>query len=141
MKASNADEDDLGSERSSDELNFEQELMEIERSLQELKDRYSQVEQAQTTQAALQQRQAEIKRQLQHAASPALKAELQHIQNSLDDLEIKLESRLFSWEKPFWQIVRFGGLGVVIGWLMAIAVLQRPQPSPQPAPAIPQSSQ
>ncbi len=129
------------SQPSIDEPNFEQELIELERSLQELKDRHSQVQQAQTTQTTLQQRQEQVKRQLERTASPELKAELQQIQDSLDDLEVKLESRLFSWEKPFWQIVRFGGLGVVIGWLMAIAVLQRPQPSPQPSPAAPQSSQ
>ncbi|PZV13796.1 MAG: hypothetical protein DCF22_10130 [Leptolyngbya sp.] len=124
-----------------DDLDFEQELAEVERSLQELKDRHSQVQQAETAQAPLKLRQAQIKRQLQHAPSPELKAELEQIQNSLDDLEVKLESRLFSWEKPFWQIVRFGGVGVVLGWLMAIAVLQRPQPSPQPAPTVPQSLQ
>ena len=129
------------SQPGTDELNFEQELIEVERSLQELKDRHRLVQQAESAQATLQQRQAEVKRQLQQAASPNLEAELQHIQNNLDDLEVKLESHLFSWEKPFWQIVRFGGLGVVIGWLMAIAVLQRPQPSPQPAPATPQSLQ
>ncbi len=129
------------SQPSTDEPSFEQELVEVERSLQELKDRHSQTQQAETAQANLQQQQEHVKRQLQRAASPELKAELQQIQDSLDDLELKLESRLFSWEKPFWQILRFGGLGVVLGWLMAIAVLQRPQPTPQPMPAAPQSSQ
>jgi hypothetical protein len=124
-----------------DEPTFEQELMEVERSLEELKNRHSQVKQAETAQAPLKLRQEQIKRQLQRAVSPELKAELQQIQDSLDDLEVTLESRLFSWEKPFWQIVRFGGLGVVLGWLMAIAVLQHPQPAPQPAPTVPQSSQ
>lgn len=129
------------SQPSTDEPNFEQELVEVERSLQELKDRYSQVQQAQTAQAPLQQRQEQVKRQLQHTDSPELKAELQHIQDSLDDLELKLESGLFSWEKPFWQIIRFGGLGLVLGWLMAIAVLQVPQPAPQPAPSTSPNSQ
>ena len=129
------------SQPSTDEPNFEQELVEVERSLQELKDRYSQVQQAQTAQAPLQQRQEQVKRQLQRTGSPELKAELRHIQDSLDDLELKLESGLFSWEKPFWQIIRFGGLGLVLGWLMAIAVLQVPQPAPQPAPSTSPNSQ
>lgn len=129
------------SQPGTDELTFEQELAEVERSLQELKDRHSQVQQAETAQAPLKLRQAQIKRQLQRAASPELKAELEQIQNSLDDLEVKLESHLFSWKKPFWQIVRFGGLGLVIGWVMALAVLQRPQPIPQASPVTPQSSQ
>ena len=129
------------SQPSTDEPNFEQELVEVERSLKELKDRYSQVQQAQTAQAPLQQQQEQVKRQLQRTDSPELKAELRHIQDSLDDLELKLESGLFSWEKPFWQIIRFGGLGLVLGWLMAIAVLQVPQPAPQPAPSTSPNSQ
>ena len=127
------------SQPSTDEPNFEQELVEVERSLQELKDRHSQVQQAETAQATLKQHQAQVKRQLQNAASPELKAELQHIQDSLDDLEVKLESRLFSWEKPFWQIVRFGGAGLVVGWGLAFTVLRSPQP--QPPSSVPQSQQ
>jgi hypothetical protein len=129
------------SQPSTDDLDFGQELTEVERSLQELKDRHNQVQQAEIAQAPLKQRQEQIKRQLQRPASPELKAELQHIQDSLDQLEVTLESRLFSWEKPFWQIVRFGGLGLGLGWLMAIAVLQRPQPSPQPTFTAPPRSQ
>ncbi|MBM0741350.1 hypothetical protein JOY44_06910 [Phormidium sp. CLA17] len=141
MKASKEGEEYLDQGQSGDEPDFDQELVEVERSLQELKDRHNQVQQAQAAQANLQQRQEQIKRQHQRAASPELKVELQHIQDSLDELEVKLESRLFSWEKPFWQIVRFGGLGLVIGWLMAIAVLQRPQPASQPSPGTSQNSQ
>jgi len=40
-------------------------------------------------------------------------------------LETNLESQLFSWtslKRPFWQIIRFGGLGVVIGWLLRSCV-------------------
>jgi ABC-type phosphate transport system auxiliary subunit len=123
----------------SDDLTFEQELAEVERSLQELKDRHSQVQQAETAQATLKQRQEQVKHQLQQATSSELKAELQQIQGSLDELEVKLESRLFSWEKPFWQIVRFGGAGLVIGWGLAFMVLRSPQP--QPATPLPQPQQ
>ena len=53
--------------------------------------------------------------------TPEIKAELTRIQKQLETLEINLESRLFSWntlKRPFWQAIRFGGLGVIIGWLL-----------------------
>ncbi|HEY9884583.1 MAG TPA: hypothetical protein V6C98_13325 [Thermosynechococcaceae cyanobacterium] len=126
----------------SDAQTFEQELATIERSLADLKERYIQVQQDEQTQAQLQERQGQLKQQGQR--SPALKAELAHLQTQLDELEVKLESRLFSWgslREPFWQVVRFGGLGIVIGWSIAFTVLQSPNPSPQPPLPAPQSSQ
>jgi uncharacterized protein (DUF3084 family) len=53
--------------------------------------------------------------------TPEIKAELTRLQKQLETLEINLESHLFSWttlKRPFWQAVRFGGLGVIIGWLL-----------------------
>ncbi|MEP1060378.1 MULTISPECIES: hypothetical protein [Cyanophyceae] len=128
----------------SDAQTFEQELAAIERSLADLKERYTQVQQDEQTQAQLQEHQKQLKQQNQRSPSPALKAELTQLQTQLDALEVKLESRLFSWgslREPFWQIVRFGGLGLVIGWSIALAVLQSPNPSPQPPLPAPQSSQ
>ncbi|HEY9894022.1 MAG TPA: hypothetical protein V6D34_01195 [Candidatus Sericytochromatia bacterium] len=127
-----------------DAQTFEQELTAIERSLADLKERYTQVHQDEQTQVQLQEHQKRLKQQIQRSPSPALKAELAHLQTQLDALEVKLESRLFSWgslREPFWQIVRFGGLGLVIGWSIAVAVLQSPNPSPQPPLPAPQSSQ
>ncbi len=117
--------------QSSEDLTFEQELAEVERSLQELKTRHTQVQQDEATQATLRQRQAELKA---GPRSPQTKAELAQIQDKLDELELNLESRLFTWDKPFWQIIRFGGVGLVLGWLFAFAVLQSPKPAPPPAP-------
>lgn len=120
----------------SEELTFEQELEQAERSLYELKQRYIQVEQDQATQAQLQQRQDQLKSQLKRRPSSELKAELKRIQAQLEELEFNLESRLFTWgslKESFWQIVRFGGLGLIIGWFLAFAVLQEPKPAPAPA--------
>ena len=53
--------------------------------------------------------------------TPEIKAELTRLQKQLETLEINLESHLFSWstlKRPFWQAIRFGGLGVIIGWLL-----------------------
>lgn len=123
----------------SEELEFEQSLAEVERSLQALKDRHAQIQHDQQRQTELQGRQEQVKRQLRHAPTPALKTELQQIQDQLDELEVALESRLFSlstFKEPFWQIVRFGGLGLILGWSLAFAVLQSPQPKPQPTATV-----
>jgi hypothetical protein len=132
-----------------DELDFNQELQAVERSLQDLKTRHLQIQQAEQEQAQLRIQQQHLQRQRASASrpDPALAAELKAIQTKLDDLEFTLESRLFEWgqlKKPFWQLVRFSGLGLVLGWLMAFAVLQSPRPQPQaptslspPAQAVP----
>jgi phage-related minor tail protein len=135
---------DRNGEALSEAQTFEQELADVERSLQALKERYVQVQQDEQARATLEGRKDDVKRQLQRSPSPALKAELTSLQSQLDALEVNLESRLFSWgslREPFWQIVRFGGLGVVIGWSIAIAVLQNPAPTPQPSISATQTPQ
>jgi len=131
-------------ESQSEEIVFEQELAEVERSLQKLKQRYSQVQQDQATQAQLQERQETLKQQLQRRPSAEMKAELKRIEDQLDELATNLESQLFTWgslKESFWQIVRFSGLGIVIGWFLAFAVLQSPTPAPStdptPTPTVP----
>jgi small-conductance mechanosensitive channel len=131
-------------EPQSEEIVFEQELVEVERSLQALKQRYSQVQQDQDTQAQLQQRQETLKQQLKLRPTAEMKAELKQIEDQLDELATSLESQLFTWgslKDSFWQIIRFSGLGLVLGWMLAFAVLQSPKPEPashtSPMPATP----
>ncbi|BAY63834.1 hypothetical protein NIES22_39240 [Calothrix brevissima NIES-22] len=98
---------------------FAQELQEVERSLVSLKERYNQVQSDKEHKAQLQQR----RQDLQQSKNPTseIKAELRQIKQQLEVLEINLESQLFSWrtfKKPFWQAVRFGGMGVIIGWIL-----------------------
>ncbi len=129
-------------ESQSEELDFEQELATVERSLQALKQRYSQVQQDQAMQAELHARQDSLNQQLKRQPSPEIKAELKQIAEQLAELEVNLESRLFTWDslkESFWQIIRFGGLGLVLGWGLAFAVFQSPKsdtpvPSPTPSP-------
>jgi len=105
------------------EPDFEQELAEVERSLILLKERYTQVKGDEDQKAQWQQRQQQLQEN-QHQTSE-IKAELRQIQKQLDLLEINLESQLFSWtslKKPFWQVVRFGGMGVIIGWILKSSV-------------------
>ena len=100
---------------------FERAIADVERSLVALKQRYTQVQQDLRRQAELQQRLKQVKQELRKNHIPQLKVELQQIKDQLEAIEINLESQLFSWgslKEPFWQAVRFGGLGVVVGWIL-----------------------
>lgn len=112
----------------SDSDEFEQALLEVERSLIELKARYAQLQRDLPLQAELQERLQQAK----HNAE--LQLELPQIKAQLKELEVALESRLLSdssllalfWQawrqgllgEIFWQIVRFGGIGIVLGWIL-----------------------
>jgi hypothetical protein len=112
----------------SEEINFEQSLENVERSLSSLKDRYAQVQRDQ-------QRKTELETQ---KSSAKLKTELREIEQQLEELEINLESRLFSWsglKEIFWLAVRFGGLGIAIGWSLALVTLKDPAPSNSSTPS------
>lgn len=119
------------------EQDFDQALATLEESLQALKERYSQVQQDQQRQATLQERHDRLEQELRSGRTPELTAELQQIQAQLDELEVNLESRLLSWasfREPFWQVIRFGGAGILLGWFLALASVNQPEPQPQPAP-------
>lgn len=95
---------------------FQQELDQLEQFLVELKQRYTEVHQAEREKSQLQ---AQVKDLQAQPATP--KTELQKLQKQLENLEVILESRLLKWssfKEPFWQIVRFGGLGIVLGWIL-----------------------
>jgi CRISPR/Cas system-associated protein Cas5 (RAMP superfamily) len=104
---------------SNQELEFEEELLFLERSLVELKERYTQVQSDRILKAEYEKRRQELNQNKHY--TPEIKAELKHIKQQLEVVEVSLESQLFSWKsvkKPFWQIIRFGGLGVIIGWIL-----------------------
>jgi len=128
--------------QSSDPQDFEQALGDVEQSLRALKERYIQVQQDQAQRTQLRQQMHQVRQEFQQTHLSSLKTELNQLQDQLDQLEIHLESQLFSWKtlrEPFWQIVRFGGLGIVIGWFLAFAVLKTPKPTPPARTAIPSS--
>lgn len=113
---------------------FEQALSELERSLQLLKERYEQVNQDLPRQAELQQRFKQVKQEWHRTHLPQMQVELRQITEQLEELDVALESRLLtdsnlralfwqSWRRgllgeAFWQAVRFGGLGIVVGWIL-----------------------
>jgi chromosome segregation ATPase len=104
------------------EPDFEQALQEIEQALQALKARHAQIQSDQRRQRGLQQRLSQAEQELRYRrSSKALQTELKQIRQQLDELEVALESQLFSWNglrEIFWQAVRFGGIGIVIGWVL-----------------------
>jgi len=116
------------------EIEFEQTLSTIERSLLALMERYGAVQTAEIEQENLTKHRQEIEAQWQENQLPELEQELQHIDEQLQELSVTLESHLLSepalqdlfWKglrqgilgEAFWQIVRFGGVGVILGWLL-----------------------
>ncbi|MGD1863186.1 MAG: hypothetical protein ACFB0D_01395 [Phormidesmis sp.] len=47
--------------------------------------------------------------------------ELAQMQDRVEALKVTLESQLLSWrevQEPFWQIFRFVGIGLVLGWFL-----------------------
>lgn len=104
-----------------DEQEFARSLAEVDISLQTLKERYAQVQRDRLRQQELQHRYEEVRQDLRRQRSRQLQAELQQIKQQLETLELSLESSLFSFsslKEPFWQAVRFAGIGIVIGWLL-----------------------
>ncbi len=110
---------------------FDQELATVETALRDLQTRHSQVQQAQQSQTQLLEQREQVQQALQQGVTPELQSELQQIDEKLADLSYTLESQLLNWasaQKPFWQILRFVGLGLVLGWGLAFWVLRSPQP-------------
>ncbi|AFY81878.1 hypothetical protein [Oscillatoria acuminata] len=103
---------------------IERELQETERSLNHLKERIAQVQRDRQRQRELQNRRDDIRREVRQAKNinpsviPELKQELKQIQTTLEAIGFNLESELFSFREPFWQALRFGGIGIIIGWLL-----------------------
>jgi DNA repair exonuclease SbcCD ATPase subunit len=103
-----------------DDREIEKTLTEVERSLSALNERYAQVKRDRYKRTELLERQQQLEQlQKNNPNKEPIKTELRHIQQELEQLEENLESRLFSFNfSPFWQAIRFGGLGILIGWLL-----------------------
>jgi protein subunit release factor A len=92
-------------------------LLQIERSLTDLQARYTQVKEDLQQRSLLLERQQELKQQQKDKSTlDPIKTQLHQLQKELEALEFELESSLLP--DLFWQVVRFVGLGIVIGWLL-----------------------
>ena len=95
-------------------------IIAIETELAALKARYAQVQADEALQITLQAQHSELSNV--HPVTPDTQAELKALTTQLDEIEMRLESRLLSWlgiRQYFWQIVRFGGAGLLLGWGLA----------------------
>ena len=92
-------------------------LTEVGESLEALSDRYLQVKQdwQRHTELVKYKQELEQKKASNFEREP-IKTELKDIEQQISDLEINLESVLLP--DLFWQALRFGGLGIAIGWLL-----------------------
>ena len=100
---------------------IEQALTEVEQTLKELDQRYHQIKKDwhRKTELIAQKKVLEFRKKENREPEP-IKTQLHHLQQELEKLEFDLESILLP--DLFWQIVRFVGIGIVLGWfLCAIA--------------------
>ena len=91
---------------------FDAALTQLEASVTMLRQRFERVRELQTQQAQVQE---------QLKVSGLSPEDLSQLQERLQDLELQLESQLFDWRslrEPFWQAVRFGGIGIILGWIL-----------------------
>jgi hypothetical protein len=118
------------------------EIQDLERLLVDLRDRYEQI---QVDEPLRSQLHAQITAQKQISTTPdqkanlkaEFKAELAKLNDQLDEVEMRLESRLVSWlglREYFWQIVRFGGFGLLLGWGLTTWAMNDRSPQEKPSP-------
>ena len=102
-------------------VEFDREIVALEQTLSAIKQRHADTQLAAQEQVVLTRQRNELKQK--GSNHPDAKQELELIRSRLTELDLTLESRLLNewklmWE-PFWQAVRFGGLGIFIGWVLA----------------------
>ncbi|WP_017298625.1 hypothetical protein [Nodosilinea nodulosa] len=98
-----------------------QSLAELMHHLEGLEVRLHQLKAGVANLVQLQQLQAQVPA----ADAQRSAAEVTRLQEAADSFELELASRVVSWQnlkEPFWQAVRFGGLGVLVGWGLAWVV-------------------
>ena len=100
------------------EIDITDAIANIEISLEKIKQRHQQIMVDQGRKKELEERKQEITELQKNNKLDSLKSELHFLEQELEQIEIRLESQLFNWSEPFWQIIRFVGIGIVIGWFL-----------------------
>lgn len=97
-------------------------VSELEKSFAKLKKRISQIQNDTQLRSQLEKQQQQLKQEhLNQAIPEPIKVELKRIDRELEIVEQNLESRLLKWKdiiEPFWQALRFGGAGIILGWIL-----------------------
>jgi protein subunit release factor A len=112
--------------------NFGLALAALAQSLQKLQTRYDEVQSQREKQQQVQEYRTDLEVRLDSEKQPELEQELERIRLELEQLSLQLESELLTdrqlqkifWDglrqglmgDIFWQIIRFGGLGLILGW-------------------------
>jgi DNA repair exonuclease SbcCD ATPase subunit len=97
-----------------EETELDLEIEQLAQAVAALKHRHADVQLAEREQVVLQRQRNELKSKGRNCSE--VRQELKAIQERLAELDLLLESRLVNLWEPFWQAVRFGGLGITIGW-------------------------
>ncbi|MEG3440142.1 hypothetical protein V0288_23635 [Pannus brasiliensis CCIBt3594] len=119
---------------SEDSAEFAEAIQEVERSLDRLKERYREIIDARRQKTELEEELDRKEREYRENPLPSLETELTGIQERIQEIGVILESDLLENEgsrrlyaeilrrdllgEIFWQILRFGGIGVVLGWVL-----------------------
>jgi hypothetical protein len=103
-----------------DAIGFDRQIAELEQTIADLKHRHADMQLAERERVVLVRDRNELKQKIRNV--PEAQPELELIRSRLTELDMILESRhLNEWKlvvEPFWHAVRFGGLGIAIGWFL-----------------------
>ncbi|HEY9761106.1 MAG TPA: hypothetical protein V6D07_01210 [Trichocoleus sp.] len=94
-------------------------IAELGQTLDQLEERLRHLRTGVTNLAQLHQLQEQLETSSDQVS--LAEAETQSVQQQIEELEAALTNQFFSWQpfrEVFWQVVRFGGLGLVVGWLI-----------------------
>lgn len=104
---------------------IELQIQEAEESLGLVKQKFDEARAVDSDRIDLEIQQQEISAKLKGKINlrqrQELKAELATIQTKLEDIDTAIAAQLITWtsfKEPFWQIVRFSGLGFLLGVLL-----------------------
>ncbi|NJM67589.1 MAG: hypothetical protein HC851_18915 [Acaryochloris sp. RU_4_1] len=98
-------------------------LEDADTTLAQIRARYQEIKTAQAEKATLERTLAELKNDLAQKEQleqniAELQTELEQVQEQIHTLAITLESQLWKWQEPFWQFIRYFGLGFAAATLL-----------------------
>lgn len=99
-----------------EETDLDLELDRLAQEIADLKQRHLDVQLAERERVVLERTRNELKSKGQNR--PEIKQQLKQIKQRTSELDLVLESRLFNEIEFFWQIVRYVGVGIVLGWCL-----------------------
>ena len=105
------------SSNSHSNLEIEKSLTEVQQSLNELDTRYRQIKQDWQRKVELMAEKKVLEqKKANNSEKEPIGTQLNHLRQELETLELNLESILLP--DLFWQVVRFVGIGIILGWFL-----------------------